>query len=274
MDCHFVETNPRHNLPIILALTDIWNGSFLGFPGRMIAPFTEAFAAYPAFCACLEAQTCGGRGASASPSSSLVVDGGLHSAYDRALYLGGSSLSSELIMTIDSQLQANAPQFNGIMKDVQQSQDSLICSMFAHADESAFGTDHHHHHHKMSGSLSSLSGDTTHIIGGDRSDGNHPSTLLVTGICDAFACGELVALAEHRSIVKARILDVDPFAKEAGSVFRSDRTEKLKESLQELLTVVGGEDTDDEDEDLAGLNLSTKTILRHYASQVKDKRVN
>ena len=60
MDGDFVDSNPRHNLPVLLALTDVWNDAFLGSTGRVVAPFTEAFAAYPAFCAALEAQACGG----------------------------------------------------------------------------------------------------------------------------------------------------------------------------------------------------------------------
>jgi glucose-6-phosphate isomerase len=277
MDSHFVETNPRHNLPILLALTDVWNDSFLGSNGRIISPYTEAFAAYPAFCACLEVQTCGAAKTSDGGGSSLVVDGGLHCAYDRVLYLGDSATPSEMVMTMNSQLASNAAAISE--DDINQTQDTLICSMFAHADELAFGGagDHHHPNNYLGGnrggnvSVSNLSAD-----GGAEnmhSDGNRPSTLLMCGICDAFACGELVALAEHRAIVKARIWDVDPFPKEFGSALRADRTERIKERLQEIL--MSEEDAeDDDDQDLSGMNLSTKTILRHYASQVRDQRVN
>ena len=44
MDTHFVTTNPRHNLPILLALIDLWNDAFLGTNGRVITPFCESFA--------------------------------------------------------------------------------------------------------------------------------------------------------------------------------------------------------------------------------------
>eukprot|EP00536_Pseudo-nitzschia_multiseries_P006493 jgi/Psemu1/193237/e_gw1.139.123.1 len=71
MDQHFVETNPRHNLPVLLALTDVWNDCLLSpsnsnksnpysnNAGRILTPYTEALVAYPAFVAALEAQTCG-----------------------------------------------------------------------------------------------------------------------------------------------------------------------------------------------------------------------
>jgi glucose-6-phosphate isomerase len=68
MDGNFVETDPRHNLPVLLALTDVWNDSFLGSNGRIVSPFTEVFATYPAFCATLESQTCGNSNHSTSVS--------------------------------------------------------------------------------------------------------------------------------------------------------------------------------------------------------------
>jgi glucose-6-phosphate isomerase len=303
MDGHFVETNPRHNLPVLLALTDVWSDSFLGSNGgRIICPFTEAFAAYPAFCATLESQTCGGKGV-------VIVDGGLHHAYDRALYhqsssttsnnnnknRGGIVLPSELVMTMDSQMSSNvAPLFHGTMEDdVHATQDALICSMFAHADELAFGssssssssTSHDNNKTAAAAGSSLLSNTTTAAAtmamdsssssnGPEVSDGNRPSTLLICGKCDAYTCGQLVALAEHRAVVKARIWDVDPFAKEIGSSLRSKRTERLKEQLQNMFTNNDEDEEEDEEDDLRdGMNLSTKTILRHYANMTRDQRL-
>jgi len=59
MDKHFVETNPRHNFPVLLALTDVWNDAFLGSSGRIVTPFSEQFASFASFVAVLESETCG-----------------------------------------------------------------------------------------------------------------------------------------------------------------------------------------------------------------------
>ena len=153
IDLHFVNNNPRHNLPVLLALTDIWNDILLGNnTARIITPFSQALSAYPGFCAALEAQTCGNTASSVhdstggpggstgvtsasppSPShnyggfldrrlggpmpnsnkmgcSSIVVDGGFAAgAYDRSLYQSDAHIvNSELVMTLDLQLQFNA----------------------------------------------------------------------------------------------------------------------------------------------------------------------
>ena len=282
MDCHFVETNPRHNLPVLLALTDIWNDAFLGSSGRVVTPFTEAFAAYPAFCASMEAEACG-NSSSKSVCSSLVIDGGLHNSYDRALYQTSQIIPSELVMALDTQISSNAAVsigLRGMDEDVKASQDALICSLFAHADEMAFGSDTK----PSSGfppspfsSIPSNSHDGLTLGDTEISEGNRPSTVLLCGRCDAFTCGQLIAMAEHRVVVKAHILDIDPFCREVGSSIRFNRTEKLKEELQTMFsTLQHGDGIDDEDDNKAndgqGMSLSTKTILGHYANLMIDQR--
>jgi glucose-6-phosphate isomerase len=206
MDSHFVETNPRRNLPVLLALTDVWNDAFLGSTGRVVTPFTETFSAFPAFVATLESQTCGKMADSSSrfgslSCSALVIDGGLDGVYDKTLYQGTRVIPSEIVTAMDSQVTVNIglASLDGV-DDIASNQDTLTCSCFAHADELAFG----------SGKLPAASplsafprtesfSSAPSIINTEASDGNRPSTLLICGKCDAFACGQLLALSEHRN---------------------------------------------------------------------------
>jgi glucose-6-phosphate isomerase len=278
MDSHFVETNPRHNLPVLLALTDVWNEAFLQSNGRVVTPFTDAFGAYPAFCATLESQTCGN-----ATGAAMVVDGGLHHAYDRSLYQSSKVQPTELVMMLDSQIASNAAGLAD-MEEIHSAQDDLLCSLFAHADELAFGsstTDG-----KGAGFLSpNLTTTTAAASNGNSavpdgllntlentSEGNRPSALVLCGRLDAFACGQFVALAEHRSVVKARLWDMDPFVQETGSTLRSSRMEALKETLKAMFVLEDGGGEED-DEDGADTNLSTRTILRHYSNLMRDQRV-
>jgi glucose-6-phosphate isomerase len=270
MDRHFVETNPRHNVPILLALTDIWNETLSNTDGRIISPFAEAFAAFPAFCATLEAQT---------GVNGMVVDGGLHHSYDKALYQADRVLPSELVMTMDSQTTFNTSPTDGLSTmtdEVHAAQDMLICSVFAHADELAFGKDS-----KGTETLANhISREATRKASNEGvTDGNRPNTLLICDRCDAFACGQLVALAEHRAVVKARILDIDPFEKEIGSSLRVKRTKVLKEGLDKMfLKLSDGDELDEEGLEITDggqpVNISTRTILRHYANLMQDQRMH
>jgi len=285
MDTHFVESNPRHNLPVLLALTDLWNDAFLGSTGRVVTPFTETFSAFPAYVAALESQTCGKmKDASvrfgSSSCSAMVIDGGLNGVYDKTLYQGSRVVPSELVMAMDTQVTVNTglASLDGA-DDVVSNQDALICSFFAHADELAFGSEQPSAQVSASPTMPRTESfsSTRSVINTEASDGNRPSSLIICGKCDAFACGQLLALSEHRTIIKAKLFDVDPFAQEVGSSLRARRTEDLKEELHKLYTRIattGGLDDDEEsDDDGPKVNLSTSTILGHYATMMHDQRI-
>lgn len=283
MDSHFVDTNPRHNLPILLALSDVWNDIFLNTSARAIVPFTEAFGSYPAFCAALEAQTCGntttkstGRpNASKNPTcSAFVMDGGLNSVYDRAFFQSTKVMNEELVTALDSQISFHLQKTLGVAEDVQMTQDALMASFFAHADELAFGYDRILSDPVLPSPMSTSV--QTALPEPELSRGNRPSTLLICGKLDAFACGQLIALAEHRVAVKAHLWGIDPFCTDFGASLRMQRTDHVKDDLETLLTNVNEQDSDD-DESGGGvqnhnMNLSTRTILKHYARMMIDKR--
>jgi glucose-6-phosphate isomerase len=337
MDCHFVETNPRHNLPVLLALTDVWNDVFFKAQGRMVTPFTQAMNAFPAFVAALEAHTLGSGAADTANNSysnngngnnnnnnnnpnqlscsSLVVDGGCgdNAIYDRALYHSSKIHNTEMVMVMNTQLHANAARSLGatssaagaggdaMMDHIFHHADALVCSLFGQADEMAFGTnnssssddddDHHQQQQYPNGNKNDHHNNTNHIdspaaqsasTSSSSSGGNRPSTLLICGTLDAFTCGQLIALSEHRAAIKARIWDIDPFAQESGCFIKSARTEQLRKDLLTIYETGGEDDSDDEDDDDddnntekfgVAMNLSTKTILGHYANITRDQRL-
>lgn len=279
MDKHFVETNPRHNLPILLALTDVWNDSCLQSAGRVVSPCTEALESYPSFCATLEAQTCSRATPSlhGSPSRQVaaaqVIDGGLFNSYDRALYQSQPNKQpQELILTLDSQLDTKLNSISWMSTNatqVQAAQDSLLCSIFAHADELAFG-----------GSAAAANTASTRVTSAGEpsseqssSEGNRPSTLILCSKLGAFCCGQLIALAEHRALVKSYLWEKDPFVQQFGSSIHNARLANLQERLQQM--IVSGVEEDDDDGNTGDpnrLNLSTKTILEHYSNLVRETR--
>ena len=293
MDKHFVDTNPRHNLPVLLALADVWNDTLLGTSTRVINPFSESMSGYPAFVAALEAQTCGHQGSSAASGHSplgvpetslnrptccsLVVDGGMDCIYDRSIYQSQRMVNSEIVAVMDNQVHFNTVRVMGSssMEDVHLAQDAVMCSLFAHCDELAFGSERNDGGSVLSSSSYSASAGSVHrsVDTEASSEGNRPSMLLMAGKLDAFACGQLVALAEHRAVVKARIWGIDPFVRELGSSLRAGRAETIKEELHNLFTnkkqeedpptVVGG----------SNLGLSTKTLLEHYATLMQEARI-
>eukprot|EP00814_Leptocylindrus_danicus_P016214 CAMPEP_0116010178 /NCGR_PEP_ID=MMETSP0321-20121206/3855_1 /TAXON_ID=163516 /ORGANISM="Leptocylindrus danicus var. danicus, Strain B650" /LENGTH=634 /DNA_ID=CAMNT_0003479245 /DNA_START=40 /DNA_END=1944 /DNA_ORIENTATION=+ len=272
IDVHFIESNLRHNLPVLLSLTDLWNDAFLASSGRMCTPFSQPFLAFPEFVSMLESETCGRAGKNvlgATAPSGAVFSGGAFGEYDRMLYGGGRPMPLELITAMDTQA------YIGVANDPvksQRTQDASICSYFAHADLLAFGT-------------RSRGGTATARIRtfSDGSDGNKPSTLILCGRSDAFTCGQLIALSEHRAAINAKLYGVDPFASrvKVGAALRSEEIDRLSEKLHRMYEkgFEGRDSFDDENESVAEasgegkINLATSTILNHYANRMRDQKL-
>lgn len=306
MDKHWVETNPRHNVPVLLALADVWNAVLQqqSPQPRIVSTVGAALQAYPSFVAAVEAQTCshrerGAYGPAQHPSTTsfsarpqpmpLVMDGGNQGVYDRALYQAptcGTPVNVELVSVLDQQVDYHTRQLLGSVEnqlDVHTTADAMMCSLFAHCDELAFGPDRGSGptmtlNESMSGGspsfgtvMTGFTNGTTIGNRGGESEGNRPSMLLLTDRLDAFACGQLIALTEHRAVVKAHLWGMDPFVKEVGSSLRSQRGGILKEELHQLMLKEG--DDDEGTVTATGTStLSTKTILQHYAALVKTVR--
>lgn len=243
MDTHMVESNPRHNLPLLLALVDLWNDAFLpSTPGRLIQHFGEAFSEYGSYVAALESQVCGSpsQPAFSKASCGMVLTGG--SLYDRSQYQATKVVPAELVMTLDPVVGVRRDGMS--QDDVVQHHDALLCSLFGHADEMASAT-------------------------------NRPSTLILCGRLNAYMCGQLIALAEHRALIKAKLWNMTPlFPTQVGVSLRTTRTDGLREDLSKLLEkmVMGTDDGDEEIENKEGINLSTATLLSNYAGRTRDLR--
>jgi len=236
MDCHFVDTNPRHNLPFILALLDLWRDEFLHSKGRAICPYSQSLASYPKLIAVLENKVLRGQGSNQIITGSHVIH---------------SDQSTEFIMAL------------------QPGHGDRICSLLAHADTLAFGDTVNNKRNDVSSlgspqqpliqrndSMKSYSSTNQKESSGLASSGNQPSTLI---FCkgDAFACGQLIAMTEHRTLLTAWLRDVDPFTNTEKSSLqvKQQRKEQLKTKLQHLQN---GEELVEEDQ----VNSSTMTILK------------
>ena len=234
MDRHFVDTNPRHNLPFILALLDLWTDEFLQSKGRDIRPHTQAFASYTRLVAAMENEVLRGQGSNPTITGSHAIH---------------SDQCMEFIMAL------------------QPGHDDRICSLLAHADTLAFGDTVNNKRNDVSSpgspsqpwilqrndSMISYSS-TNHKESSGSTSGNQPSTLILCGD-NAFAYGQLIAMTEHRTLVTAWLRDVDPFTAAEKPSLQVQRKEQLTTTLQQMQN---GEQVEESDQ----VNSSTMTILK------------
>ena len=235
IDRHFVDTNPRHNLPFILASLDLWNDEFLQSRGRAISPYTQALALYPELVSAIESKVLRDQGSNPTITGSHAIH---------------SDQCMEFIMTL------------------QPGRDDRVCSLLAHVDTLAFGDAINNKRNDVSSPVSpqqpliqrndsmiSHSSTNHKESSGLASAGNQPSTLI---FCrgDAFACGQLIALIEHRTLVTAWLRGFDPFTTEKSTSLQveQERKEQLTTKLQHMQH---GEQVEEDQ-----VNSSTMTVLK------------
>ena len=198
MDHHFASTPLDQNLPVLLALTDLWNRNLLGLPVRAVLPYDERLRHLPAYLQQLEMESNGkgvtldGEPVSGIPASivfGMTGTNGQHT-FHQLLHQGPALVAAEFI--------AVAEAGHGL----HGHHDKLLANMLAQAEALALGTTDaatpHHH-----------------------CPGNRPSTVVLLKSLDPKRLGMLMALYEHKVFVEGAVFDInsfDQFGVELGKV--------------------------------------------------------
>lgn len=231
IDQHFAHTPTADNLPLILALLDVWYASALGYEHRCIAPYHAWLQRLPAWLQQLEMES---NGKSVTQSGHMV---GAHTA---------GSVWGE-------------PGCNGqhaFFQLLHQGTHIVPVEFIAVRDSHYAQTDHtlnwsQHHHLLLANALAQAQ---ALMLG--RSDanpqricpGNRPSTFIVLPDLSARTLGALLALYEHRVFASAALWGInsfDQFGVELG-----------KELAHHIAPRLSSGDTH-------GLDASTANLLAH-----------
>ena len=308
IDLHFVDSSPRHNLPFMLAMVEFWNDAFLNSKGRVVSTCLDAMELYPRFVAVLENKVLNnasstsstkldikGHGTERKKGPSPVINGGSHAMKNYGIgHCMDKQLYPEFITTFNSPTTAALP--GACLVSLENAHRERICTLLASVDLLAFG---------YSGNGGSTNSATMHAISGldntPRSPpmiqsvdsmlsqtsinglllgyspstsslgGNQPSTLLFCERCDAYTCGQLIALAEHRAMVKAWLWNIDPFVITKNSI-RKEWHELLSGIRRQMHHILlNGENCRETDGPTSlfdgSMHSTTKFVLRECADR-------
>ncbi|CAA9396806.1 MAG: Glucose-6-phosphate isomerase, partial [uncultured Ramlibacter sp.] len=206
MDEHFRAEPLERNLPVRLALVDVWYRNFHGYASRSVAPYHSALRRLPAYLQQLEMESNGKRvdrrGRALPYSSSPVVWGepgtnGQH-AYFQMLHQGTDVVPVEFIAVKKAAhgLEGHHPQ--------------LLANVLAQAQALMQGKED---------------------AGGHRHfPGNRPSTILLLDRLDPQSLGALIALYEHRVFCAGALWGINSFDQwgvELGKVLAKEIAPRL-----------------------------------------------
>ena len=226
MDEHFRSAPLERNLPVRLALIDIWHRNFHGFGSRSIAPYSSALRRWPAYLQQLEMESNGkrvDRDGQVLPFQTAPVlwgepgTNGQH-AYFQLLHQGTTVIPVELVAVKKA---AHAPH------DLPGHHQKLLANALAQAQALMRGKPD---------------------AGGHRDfPGNRPSTFLLLEALTPASLGALIALQEHRVFVSGAIWGINSFDQwgvELGKMLARDIEPRLASG------------------DVAGLDASTAGLLQ------------
>jgi len=187
MDRHFATADPAANLPLLMALTGIWNYNFLGVTNHAILPYSERLRLLPSYLQQLMMESNG---------KSVHRDGSEVQLHTMPIIWGGAGTNGQ--HAFHQLLHQGTRAFTA---------DFIVCA----GDETGLGE---HHDWLLANALAQsqamLSGE--HNADPHRSvPGNHATTSLVLPDLRPEAIGALLALYEHTVFCQGLIWNINSF---------------------------------------------------------------
>lgn len=246
IDKHFVNTPFERNIPVLLGLLGVWCMSFLGFKSRAMHPYTEALNKLPAHIQQVDMESNGKHVSRHGVDLDFEVGEvdfgepgtlGQHSFF-QLLHMG-QVVPCTFIGFIESQ--------NPTCQDGEpvSNHDELMSNFFAQPDALARG---------KTAEECREEGKPEELIPHVTFTGNRPSLSLLLPVLNAYTCGQLLAIFEHRTAVQGFLWDINSFDQwgvELGKVLATKVRKQLNQARYFGKSV-------------EGFNSSTKKMIERY----------
>jgi glucose-6-phosphate isomerase len=206
MDQHFRDAPLAQNLPVLLALVEIWHVNGMAYPSRAVLPYDERLAHLPAHLQQLEMESLGKRvalsGAALQRASGPVVFGepgtNAQHSFMQLLHQGTTPVPVDFILVARPD-HAHA-----------DSHRKLLANGLAQAEALLMGKDEAAVIAEMR-KAGAAEAEITRLLPHRVFPGDRPSVTMLLSQLDAFTLGQLVALYEHKVAVLGALWGINPF---------------------------------------------------------------
>ena len=198
MDEHFIQAGASQNLPITLALLDIWNVNFIGAASHGIFPYSQSLELFPAYLQQLEMESTGKsvdrQGQPLTLKSCPILWGssgtnGQHSFF-QLLHQGGQPIPCDFILLKQADFPLPGHHIHLLANALAQSAALAFGQTPAEARASGIGED---------------------LLPYRTFPGNQPSTTLLLERLTPHTLGQLLALYEHKVFCQSVLWNVNAF---------------------------------------------------------------
>lgn len=206
MDGHALEAAPEQNIPLLLALIDVWNTGFFGAASRAVMPYAAGLALLPAWLQQLEMESLGKsvdvRGKALRHHTGPVLWGGLGTEAQHAcfqwLHQGTHPVPVDFIACCET------PENDDGTHAV------LIANCFAQSALLMRGVDAGEAR-EAALAAGATAREAARLAPHQSLPGNRPSTTLLLPSLDARSLGALLALCEHRTFFQSAVWNINAF---------------------------------------------------------------
>ena len=205
MDVHFRDEALGNNLPVMMALTSIWNRNFLDYPSQAIISYARRLRKFPAFLQQLEMESNG---------KSVTRDGQPALATCPIVWGDEGTNGQHAFFQLLHQGTQGAPiDFIGVLEDAEnrpEHHQALLANLFAQSEALMVGKDEEVVREELR--ANGLSTEEVNALAPHKAfPGNRPSTTILLDRLDAHALGNLIALYEHKVFVASVIWNINAF---------------------------------------------------------------
>ena len=202
MDQHFRQTAWADNIPVMMALTDIWNTNFLGINAQAILPYDGRLKYLPAYLSQLEMESNGksvtAAGQPVEASTCPVIWGEVgpnaQHAFYQLLHQGTQPVNCEFVVPIKRYQESL---HDAASAELYAQHQLSLANCFAQSRLLALGE--------------AALPTSAQLPFYKRYHGNQPSTTFLLDEINPFAFGMLIAAYEHKVFTQASIWGINPF---------------------------------------------------------------
>lgn len=252
MDQHFQSAALNQNLPITLALLDVWNSNFLAAETRAVIPYSRSLHLFPSYLQQLEMESNGksvGRdGQRLKVRASPVVWGSAGTdaqhAYFQLLHQGARLVPCDFIAFAESDF------------PLPGHHDRLLANCFAQSEALMRGRTEEETRLELE-SEGMGEAEIARLLPHKIFAGNQPSTTILLPRLSPEALGMLIALHEHKVFAAAAIWGINPFDQ-----WGVELGKQLASQLLPALTA-GGANLDTNPDMNPDMNPSTRQLIAY-----------
>ena len=201
MDEHFRDQPLQENLPVLMALTGVWNRNVLGYGSQAVIPYSRRIRKLAAFLQQLEMESNGKR----------ITRGGQDAGLTCPVIWGdeGTNGQHAFFQWLHQGTPGAPVDFVAVLKDHENRPEhhaALLANCFAQSEALMLGKSENKVREELEGRP-----DADAIAPQKTFPGSRPSTTITLDELSPFALGHLIALYEHKVFVQGVIWDVNSF---------------------------------------------------------------